>query len=86
MIYYSVTTVADATPPVASLKRQQFASLRCNTSCSSDEGNVIEFTPLAPLARLDSLHEMVRWMLFYINKLYCFIRVRIPTWYCFYIV
>ncbi|XP_060881652.1 potassium voltage-gated channel subfamily H member 2 isoform X1 [Metopolophium dirhodum] len=54
----NVTTVADATPPVASLKRQQFASLRCNTSCSSDEGNVIEFTPLAPLARLDSLHEM----------------------------
>ncbi|KAL4149518.1 hypothetical protein QTP88_003451 [Uroleucon formosanum] len=54
----NVTTVADATPPVASLKRQQFASLRCTTSCSSDEGNVIEFTPLAPLARLDSLHEM----------------------------
>lgn len=56
----NVTTAVDAVPPppVASLKRQQFASLRCTTSYSSDEGNVIEFTPLAPLARLDSLHEM----------------------------
>lgn len=57
----SALTGTDATPPpVASLKRQQFASLRCATSYSSDDGNVIEFTPLAPLARLDSLHEMVR--------------------------
>ncbi|VVC40673.1 Hypothetical protein CINCED_3A013021 [Cinara cedri] len=54
-------TGSDSTTPVASLKRQQFASLRCATSYnSSDDGNVIEFTPLAPLARLDSLHEMVR--------------------------
>ncbi|VVC40672.1 Hypothetical protein CINCED_3A013021 [Cinara cedri] len=52
-------TGSDSTTPVASLKRQQFASLRCATSYnSSDDGNVIEFTPLAPLARLDSLHEM----------------------------
>lgn len=56
---YSVTTGTD-TAPAASMKRQQFASLRCTTSYSSDEGNAIEFAPLAPLARLDSLHEMVR--------------------------
>lgn len=58
--FRSALTGTDTAPPVATLKRQQFASLRCTTSYSSDDGNVIEFTPLAPLARLDSLHEMVR--------------------------
>jgi len=81
-VMYSVTTAADATPPVASLKRQQFASLRCTTSCSSDEGNIIEFTPLAPLAplaRLDSLHEMVRASQHYYYILFniLYIRIRI---------
>lgn len=84
--YYSVTTVADATPPVASLKRQQFASLRCTTSCSSDEGNVIEFTPLAPLARLDSLHEMVSDFILLINNIILYTYVRIGIGIGFYIV
>lgn len=40
----------------AAKKRQQFAE---NASVTSDETTVGECVPLAPLARLDSLQEMV---------------------------